>query len=178
MDPAARVCPFCGEPPGAGVFCAVCGRNLTDIQRLPTRGAWERGSAETLDAAESPAPASPADTVAAFLAAMHAAGDPGATNMVRAEPGFLGRARHAHGWVVRAVDRGEDDSPSRHEPGLFVTVDGHLHRLDSASRGVGQRTAVRYVDIVGPEVTEPAYGERLAGELAAVLRANGLDPTT
>jgi hypothetical protein len=31
------------------------------------------------------------------------------------------------------------------------------------------------VDLVGPEVTELPHDDRLAGELAAVLRANGLD---
>jgi hypothetical protein len=157
------------------VFCAACGRNLAAVQQLPTRGAWEREFAATRDPAGSPPTASVADAVAAFLAAMHAAGDPGATNVARAEPGFLGRTRHARGWVVRAVDRGEDDSPTPYEPGLFITVDGRLHRLDSATRGLGQRTPVRYVDIVGPEVVEPTQQERLAGELAAVLRANGLD---
>ena len=36
-----RVCPHCGEPPGEGVFCAACGRNLAAVDRLPTRGEWE-----------------------------------------------------------------------------------------------------------------------------------------
>ena len=32
-----RVCPFCGEPPGGSAFCTACGRNLTSVERLPTR---------------------------------------------------------------------------------------------------------------------------------------------
>lgn len=175
MDSGARVCPFCGEPPGPGMFCAVCGRNLTDVRRLPTRLAWERERAGSPDPARSSTPASAADVVAAFLAAMHGAGDPGATKMPRAEPGILGRTKHLRGWVVRAVGRGDGDPPGSYQPGRFVTVDGHLHRLDSATRGLGQRAAVEYIDRVGPELVEPAHDERLPGELAAVLRANGLD---
>jgi hypothetical protein len=170
MAPGTRVCPFCGEPPGVGVFCAACGRNLSDVQQLPTRGEWEG------EHAEPPAPAgtlSAAEAVAAFLVAMHAAGDPGATKVARAEPGFLGRTQHAHGWLVRAGG-GDDAAPDRDRPGLFLTVDGHLHHLTSATRGLGQRDGVRYVDIVGPEVTALDGEERLAGELAAVLGANGL----
>ena len=34
----ARVCPHCGEPPGEGVFCAACGRNLASVDRLPDAG--------------------------------------------------------------------------------------------------------------------------------------------
>lgn len=175
VDAAARVCPFCGEPPGPGVFCAVCGRNLADVRQLPTRLAWERERAGTPDPDRSSTRASAADAVAAFVAAMHRAGDPGAADMPLADPGFLGRTKHVRGWVVRAVDRDDDDPPSVYEPGLFVTVEGHLHRLDRATRGLGQRAAAGYVDSVGPEVGEPAHDERLAGELAAVLRASGLD---
>ncbi len=167
MEPGTRVCPFCGEPPGPGVFCAACGRNLAGVEQLPTRAAWERGSA-------SPPTASTAEALAAFAAAMHAAGDPGAERTARAEPGFLGRTQHTRGWVVRAVDRDRDAAPGSYEPGLFVTVEGRLHSLTSATRGAGQRDGVRYVDLVGPELA-PADDARLAGDLAAVLRANGVD---
>lgn len=170
MERGAHVCPFCGEPPGPGVFCAACGRNLADVEQLPTRQEWELASAP----APEPVGWAPV-ALPAFLAAMHAAGDPGATKMTRAEPGFLGRAQHARGWVVRPVGRESEDPKGRYEPGLFVTVDGRLHRLTSKTRGMGQRDGVRFVDLVGPELTEPAPDEPLGAELAAVLRANGLD---
>ena len=66
------------------------------------------------------------------------------------------------------------DPKADFEPGRFVTVAGHLHRLTSKTRGIGMRDGVRYVDLVGPEVTDQEHDERLGGELAAVLRANGL----
>jgi hypothetical protein len=158
MDADARVCPFCGEPPGPGVFCAACGRNLAQVEQLPTRAAWQRAR----DADGSPPPPSPATAVAAFVAAMHAAGDPGATRLPLAEPGFLGRTRHVEGWVVRAA-------------GLFVTLDGRLRRLESSTRGLGQRAEVTYLETVGPETAEPDDARRLATELTAVLHANGLE---
>jgi hypothetical protein len=168
MEPGARVCPFCGEPPGQGVFCASCGRNLASVEQLPTREEWERASAPV------PAPAGAGVTLPAVLAAMHA-GDPGATKVTRAEPGFLGRAQHARGWVVRTIEREPDDPKAGYEPGLFVSVEGQLHRLTSKARGVGTRDGHRYVDLVGPEITDPAHDGPLPGELAGVLRANGLD---
>lgn len=162
-----RVCPFCGEPPGSGVFCAACGRNLAQVEQLPTRAEWERAR----DADGSSSAPAPAAAVAAFVAAMHAAGDPGATRLPLAEPGFLGRTRHVDGWVVRAAGHGEE----RREPGLFVTLDGRLRRLESSTRGLGQRADVTYLETVGPEAGEPDDARRLAAELAAVLRAHGLD---
>jgi uncharacterized Zn finger protein (UPF0148 family) len=70
----ARVCPHCGEPPG-GVFCAACGRNLATVERLPTRAEWEiAGVQDDRSLADRCA-----EATAAFLAAMHAAGDPGKT---------------------------------------------------------------------------------------------------
>jgi hypothetical protein len=58
--------------------------------------------------------------------------------------------------------------------GLFVSVDGELHRVESATQGVSHRGPV-YRDVVGAKVLDPADAGRLAVELAAVLRANGLD---
>ena len=170
MEPGARVCPFCGEPPGPGVFCAACGRNLAAVEQLPTREEWELSSAPASEPVESGTVALPD-----FLAAMHAAGNPGTTKVTRTEPGFLGRAQYVHGWVVRAVDRDPDDPKAGYEQGLFVTVAGHLHRLTSKTRGIGMRDGVRYVDLVGPEITDPVDDGPRAGELADVLRANGLD---
>jgi hypothetical protein len=163
MDVDARVCPFCGAPPGPGVFCEACGRNLSDVDQLPTRAEWERDRGAL--APPAPAAADDPDALARFLATMHAAGDPGAEKLSRAEPGFLGRRHYVVGWIVRPVG-GEN----RDEPGVFLSVDGALHRLDSATRGISNRGAA-YMDLVGPE-TAPANG--LAGALAAVLRANGL----
>jgi uncharacterized RDD family membrane protein YckC len=37
----ARVCPECGELAGSQPFCAACGLNLSQQQRLPSRGEWE-----------------------------------------------------------------------------------------------------------------------------------------
>jgi hypothetical protein len=177
MEPAARVCPFCGEPPGEGVFCAACGRNLTRVDQLPTRAMWERERAGSTAAAGTASRSNAGEAVAAFLAAMHAAGDPGVARMRRAEPGFLGRRQHVHGWVVRPVARGDDGPRASHAPGLFVAIDGRLHRVDAVTQGVSYRGPV-YVDVVGAEVGEPADPGRLAGELAAVLRANGLNDAT
>jgi hypothetical protein len=174
VDAAARVCPFCGEPPGNGVFCAACGRNLTEVEELPTRGTWERERSGGPGAGAAASRPSAGDALAAFLAAMHASGDPGAARMRRAEPGFLGRTQHVRGWLVRPAARSDDGPQAQHTPGLFVSVDGRLHRVDSTTQGVSYRGPV-YVDVVGPEVVAPPDSAQLAGELAAVLRANGLD---
>ena len=40
MDAEARVCPFCGNRPGVGVFCEACGRNL-QASAVTTRAEWE-----------------------------------------------------------------------------------------------------------------------------------------
>src|SRR4051794_31168107 len=120
MDPSTRVCPFCGEPPGAGVFCSACGRNLAGVDRLPTADEWQcTGTAPLVD---------PAAATAAFLEAMHAAGARGATAIPVGKPSALGRTRHVQAWVVRPVDRQDFDGPKRYEPGLVLTVDGRYHR--------------------------------------------------
>ena len=75
MESTVRVCPFCGEPPGAAVFCEACGRNLSAVERLPTRAEWE-AAARRQPASQEPLAERCAAAVAAFLAAMHAAGDP------------------------------------------------------------------------------------------------------
>src|SRR5688500_4142304 len=109
MDSQARVCSYCGQPPGAGVFCAACGRNLSQVDRLPTRAEWETDpAARASGPAEAPSLADRcAEATAAFLAAMHAAGDPGA-----AKTAFLGGSllrRRPRGWIVREVHRRNDD---------------------------------------------------------------------
>src|SRR4051794_22152267 len=127
-----RVCPFCGEPPGAGVFCQACGRNLAAVERLPTAEEWKAGSENAVEV-------DPATAVAAFLAAMHEAGDPGTTEFPAGKPSLLGRTKRLRGWVVRPVDREDFEGPKRYEPGLVLTVDGAFHQLDSELRGWGQR---------------------------------------
>jgi hypothetical protein len=177
MESDARVCPFCGAPPGVGMFCAACGRNLAAVERLPTRAEWE---------ATRPAEAAPevdpgrladrcAEAIARFLTAMHAAGDPGAEKLpMTGAPGFR-RAGHARGWVLRPVHRDEDDEDfRRYEPGLVVTTEGHVHRLDSEVRGWGQRDFPAFRDTVAPEPIDPPAEARLIDELAAVLRDNGV----
>jgi hypothetical protein len=154
------------------VFCAACGRNLAGVAQLPTRAEWE---------ARRPSPAAPrSDTpppvagVDAFLAAMRAAGDPGVVTLPESRPGFLGRVRHAHGWVVRPVARNPSDPSSGYTPGVFLSTDGRVHRLESTSRGWGQRGPQRYFDTVGPELEgAPQEDEDLLADLAAILRDRG-----
>jgi hypothetical protein len=47
-----RVCPDCGEGAGAQAFCAACGKNLSTVERLPSRAEWE--AAHNAPAGESP----------------------------------------------------------------------------------------------------------------------------
>jgi hypothetical protein len=184
MQSDARVCPFCGDPPGVGMFCAACGRNLAAVERLPTRAEWE--TARSASAARNADPRQVADrcaeATAAFLVAMHATGDPGATKTPMSGGSGFRRTRQAHGWVLRPVHREHDEDPSRYEPGLVVTTEGRFHRLDSEVRGWGQRDFPRYYDTVDPDPIDMPVEERLIGELAAVLRDNGVasepPPTT
>jgi hypothetical protein len=184
MASGERVCPFCGEPPGAGVFCAVCGRNLSAVERLPTRAEWDGGgrtaSPERAAVAGGPPAADGAladrcaEATAAFLAAMRAAGCPGTTKTPKEKTAVFRRGGHAEGWVVRAVDRDDESSPRRYEPGLVLTTDGDWYRLDNVVRGYGTRDFPRYEHSVGPDPVEPPVDERLPGELDAVLREHGL----
>ena len=171
MESAARVCPFCGEPPGPGVFCEACGRNLSAVERLPTRGEWEAGAPAAPD--ESLAERC-AEAVAAFLAAMHAAGDPGTADVFPRGSG-LRRAKHPKAWVLRKVAREPDDDDfRRYEPGLALTVEGTFHVIESEVRGWGQRDFPRFVDTAVVEPTELPAEARLLGELDAVAREHGV----
>jgi hypothetical protein len=171
MDPATRVCPFCGEPPGSGVFCSACGRNLAAVERLPTRAQWEADGAATPagDGSGRPLAERCADATEAFLAAMHAAGDPGAEELAVPSRSTLRRTPKIRGWVLRPVDRDDDVTPRRYEPGLVLATDGRFHRLDSELRGWGQRDFPQYHHTVGPEPIEPPVQERLIDELAQAL---------
>lgn len=159
MDPSIRVCPYCGDPPGLGVFCAACGRNLADVARLPASAEWNDRKA---------------GATAAFLEAMRAAGNPGATEIPTAKHSAFRRAPSVRGWVVRPVDREDFEEPRRYEPGLVLTVDGRFHRLDSELRGWGQRNFPHYVHSASPDPVEPPLDERLMDELSAVRAANGV----
>jgi hypothetical protein len=160
----ARVCPHCGEPPGGGVFCESCGRNLSGVEQLPTREEWE---------AQHAAP--PEDATAAFLEAMRAAGNPGAEELplaVKSSP--FRRTPKVSGWIVRPVDREDFEEEKRYAPGLVLSVEGAFHVLDSELRGWGQRDFPVYHHTVQPDPVEPPADRRLAWELDAVLRANGV----
>lgn len=172
MDPSTRVCPFCGVPPGAGVFCAACGRNLADVERLPTAAEWSRSATgePPVDSLATRA----VDATAAFLEAMRAAGNPGATEIPTGKPSAFRRARRLRGWVVRPVDREDFEKPKRYEPGVVLTVDGRFHRLDSELRGWGQRDFPHYEHTASPDPIDVPLEERLLGELAAVRAANGV----
>ena len=171
-----RVCPFCGEPPGAGVFCAACGRNLAAVEQLPTRAEW------TAQAAAAPADDRPlaercAEATAAFLAAMHAAGDPGTTKTPVTGKSGLFRAPTLSGWVVRPVHREKSDDIEdlrNYEPGLVLTTGGVYHRIDSEVRGWGQRDFPRFHDSADPDPIETPVDERLIDELAALRREAGV----
>jgi hypothetical protein len=171
-----RVCPFCGEPPGVGVFCAACGRNLSAVEQLPTRAEWQDAQPPA-SGDDRPLAERCAEATAAFLAAMHAAGDPGTSDTpITGKSGFF-RTPTARGWILRAVSRDPDaelEELRRYEPGLVLTVDGAFHRLDSEVRGWGTRDFPTFHDSVHPEPIDAPVEERLVDELAAVLRENGV----
>jgi hypothetical protein len=166
VDPTARVCPHCGNPPG-GVFCAACGRNLAAVERLPTRAQWEDDGSSSL--AERSA-----EATAAFLAAMRAAGCPGLTSTAMPKRSAFRKAGQVRGWVLRPVDREDFEGPRRYEPGLVLSIDGKFHRLDSELRGWGQRNFPVFVHTVSAEPVEMPADERLIADLARVLEANGI----
>ena len=150
------------------MFCEACGRNLGDVEQLPTREEWQ--------AAQAPADSrSAAEATADFLQAMRAVGSPGTSEFPLAvKVGPFKRTPKATGWVVRPVDREDFEGPKRYEPGFFLTVEGEFHLLDSELRGWGQRNFPAYHHTVQPDPVEPPADGRLAGELQAVLRENGV----
>jgi hypothetical protein len=174
MESEARVCPFCGEQPGAGMFCEACGRNLAAVEQLPTRAEWEGERPDSSARADGrPLAERCTEATAAFLAAMHAADDPGAAKLEWVRGSGFRRPRRPHGWVVRPVHR-EEDELTRYEPGLVLTTEGRFHRLESEVRGWGQRNFPVFHDMVALDPIDMPIDERLPGELAAVLHANDL----
>jgi hypothetical protein len=197
MAAEERVCPFCGEPPGVGVFCGACGRNLSAVEQLPTRAEWEQGAAAAApaeaaappEAAAEASAAAPtgdrpladrcAEATAAFLAAMHAAGDPGTVEMpITGKTGFF-KAPKVHGWIVRPVERNlhaeEIAELRRYVPGLMLTTDGVFHRIDSEVKGWGQRDFPHIHDSANADPFDMPVEERLIDELAAVRSEHGIE---
>jgi hypothetical protein len=188
MAAQERVCPFCGEPPGVGVFCAACGRNLSAVQQLPTRAEWARGGAAApAEDTTAPPAAAPTDdrplaercaeATTAFLSAMHAAGDPGTVELaITGKTGFF-KTPKIRGWVVRPVERNEDaeevEELKRYVPGLLLTTDGVFHRIDSEVKGWGQRDFPHFHDSADPDPLDMPMEGRLIDELATVLRERG-----
>jgi hypothetical protein len=181
MSADTRVCPFCGEPPGAGVFCAACGRNLAAVEQLPTRAEWEAGVAGAPGAEpagdDGSAQARAEAATEAFLAAMRQAGSPGLAKLPSGKAKAFGRTPTLEGWIVRPVERDEDNlDKGRYVPGLFLTVDGHWHRLENEVRGWGQRDFPQFHHSVDAEaLATPAEG-RIVNELAAVLSDHEVVP--
>jgi hypothetical protein len=52
VEPGTRVCPDCGSPAGTQPFCSNCGRNLSLIERLPTRAEWDTSRSSAPESAE------------------------------------------------------------------------------------------------------------------------------
>jgi hypothetical protein len=178
MDSDVRVCPFCGQPPGIGLFCDACGRNLSQVEQLPTRAEWEIAPSASATGGSEPRPLADrcAAATATFLAAMRAAGDPGVAKAPLL--GGSGLRRRPRAWVLRHVRRKNDDPMHYdYEPGLILTTKGEFHRLESEVRGWGQARFPRYVDGASPDPIEMPVEERLIEELAAVLRDNDVMPT-
>jgi hypothetical protein len=169
MERDARVCPYCGEQPGSGVFCAACGRNLSAVERLPTRADWETQRRDE-DSRQLAAPRP--TSVSAFLESMHAAGDPGITKLPTSQRRAFGRQPQIEGWIVRPVARDDEEQPSQYEPGLLLSADGTFHRVESEVRGWGQRDFPQFYESANSEPIAPSVDDQLLDELAGLLRAH------
>jgi hypothetical protein len=167
VDPETRVCPFCGRPPGPGVFCERCGRNLSGVERLPTASELAAAQACAGSAAE---PADVQTAVREFLDTMRATGNPGTVEIHSGKPRAFGRTPRLTGWIVVSVDREDFATPRRYEPGLVLSVDGTFHRLDSELRGYGQRDFPQYQQRVSSDPVELPADEEVIAALAR-LRA-------
>lgn len=59
---AEYVCPECGTTAGSQPFCGNCGLNISKLNRLPTREAWELENGESIEGlpdTERPSPSGP-----------------------------------------------------------------------------------------------------------------------
>jgi hypothetical protein len=149
-----RVCPFCGRPPGPGIFCEACGRNLAAVERLPTAGELA-----------APAPVSLETAVRDVLDAR-----PATVEIQCEKRRAFGRTPRLTGWIVVPVDREDFEEPRRYEPGLMLSVDGTWHQLDSELRGWGQRDFPVYEHRVSADPVEPTVSEKLLAGLARLSR--------
>jgi hypothetical protein len=145
------------------VFCERCGRNLSEVERLPTASELT-GTGSTAEGADVQS------AVREFLEALRAAGNPGTVELDAGKPRTFGRTPHLTGWIVVPVDREDFVAPRRYEPGLVLSVDGTFHRLDSELRGYGQRDFPQYQHRVSRDPVEPPAAEVVIAALAQ-LRA-------
>jgi hypothetical protein len=150
------------------VFCERCGRNLSEVERLPTAGELAAAQTFGVSAAES---TDVQTAVRDFLETMDAAGNPGTVEIDCGKPRAFGRTPHLTGWIVLPVDREDFATPRRYEPGLVLSVDGTFHRLESELRGWGQRDFPSYQQRVSPEPVEPPAGADLLAALARLAAA-------
>ena len=160
-------------PSAAALPAPGCSARRAGATSPPSSASRPPRSGRPAEAREAEVAVDPAAAVAAFLAAMHDAGDPGATDFPAGKPSLLGRTKQVRGWVVRAVDREDFEGPKRYEPGLVLTVDGAFHQLDSELRGWGQRDFPTFHHTASAEPIDAPLEPRLVAELDAVRAANG-----
>jgi hypothetical protein len=91
-DPAARVCPRCGEKAGEQRFCGGCGLNLSGQHELPTRSEWETAHAKSGEATQ-PSPD----------AGQQASGSPA----MKARSGLDSQLSNARRWYERQPKGGK-----------------------------------------------------------------------
>ena len=165
MASTERVCPYCGEPPGPGVFCAACGRNLAAVERLPTRAEWEADATAVLAPAAGP-------VAARGARARRRPRRPARSSTRCARPATPGRRscrcptppRRAscaarRRWRDGSCGRSSGTTattPGTTSPGSSSTTGGTYHRIDSQIRGWGQRNFPVFYDTAARRRARPA----------------------
>jgi uncharacterized RDD family membrane protein YckC len=105
MDPTERVCPECGQSAGSQPFCAACGKNLSGLDRLPSREEWERQQAPPAPATNlwaSAGPESPTNAPARPSYAMPEQPSADSATPVAAEPPRAAWGYRVGAWLVDA----------------------------------------------------------------------------
>ena len=126
-----RVCPDCGSPAGTQPFCARCGRNLSMVERLPTRMEWERNGRSSPASAASSRPVSAEEATSVEE-------DP----LIEAVAGALTSTRE---WWVPLHDVGADmDNPAVADR-LKLSV--HDHVLDAIQLAISKPLNVEVDDL-------------------------------